>query len=162
MKRFVDNIELWLSGAGLGVVWVASVILAPGSGNVWKVAALTAVTVSLLHGIVFWVVRRRQRTIRLSSICEIREMLTDGVLNELTVLQILVPQGARPELDLHVEEIHASVNNISSLVSGLSEESLRAWKDRYLDAEARLAEVCPAYPSEAAVRSRSSEAELMQ
>ena len=141
MKNFVENIELWLSGAGLLVVWIASVILAPGSDDVWKVAAVTALGVSVLHGALFWVVRRRQRRIRRASIYEIREMLTDGVLNELAVIQMFLPQDRGDEADMAVEGIKDSVTNISTLVDGLSEESLTEWKAEYREAVANATDI---------------------
>jgi hypothetical protein len=141
VKNFVENIELWLSGAGLLVVWIASVILAPGSDDVWKVAAVTALGVSVLHGALFWVVRRRQRRIRRASIYEIREMLTDGVLNELAVIQMFLPQDRGDEADMAVEGIKDSVTNISTLVDGLSEESLTEWKAEYREAVANATDI---------------------
>lgn len=141
MKNFIENIELWLSGAGLLVVWIASVILAPGSDDVWKVAAVTALGVSVLHGALFWVVRRRQRRIRRGSIYEIREMLTDGVLNELAVIQMFLPQDRGGEADMAVEGIKDSVKNISTLVDGLSEESLTEWKAEYREAVANATDI---------------------
>lgn len=140
VKNFVENIELWLSGAGLLVVWIASVILAPGSDDVWKIAAVTALGVSVLHGVLFWVVRRRQRRIRRASIYEIREMLTDGVLNELAVIQMFLPDG-RGEADVAVEGIKDSVTNISTLVDGLSEEALTEWKTEYREAVANATDI---------------------
>jgi len=40
VKHFLRNIELWLSGAGLLVVWGAYLLVSPESGDVWKVAAI--------------------------------------------------------------------------------------------------------------------------
>ena len=72
MRHFVDNIELYLSAAGLVVVWAVAAVLG----------------VSVLHGAIFWVVRRRQRRIRAQSVHEIREMLTDQVKNQLAVMRM--------------------------------------------------------------------------
>lgn len=142
MRRFLENIELWLSGAGLLVVWAAAVLVAPGNADVWQVAAVTALAVSVLHGFIFWAVRRRQRRLRNEAIHEIREMLADTVKNQLAVIGLWLQTGD-PDSDFEVqlEGINDSIDKISSMVDGLSEESLRSWKLRYEAEEERGAQV---------------------
>lgn len=134
MSKFIRHIELWLSGAGLLVVWIASIIVAPGSENVWKVAALTALGVSVLHGLIFWGVRRRQRKVRKQAIHEIREMLADVVKNQLAVIGMWLPSGNNQEMDMHIEGIKESIDHIEELVDTISEDSLRSWKTKYHEA----------------------------
>ena len=134
-KRFFDNIELILSIAGLLVVWVAAAFFSPAEGMVWQVAALTALGVSMLHGGIFWVVRRRQRQIRTHSILEIREMLADQVKNQLAVMRMWMPEGEQQaEFEMQFAGINESIDSISGLVDELSEESLKAWKGHYSNA----------------------------
>ena len=132
MKSFVDNIELWLSAAGLLVVWVVAALLGPTGVSVWQVAAVTALAVSVLHGTIFWVVRRRQRLIRAKSVHDIREMLTDQVKNQLAVIRMWVPEGE--EGAALFEGISESIAEIDEMVDGLSEEKLKAWKASYRNA----------------------------
>jgi len=66
-------------------------LVAPAPGTFWRVAAITAIGVGLLHGPIFWVIRRRQRVVRQQSIEEIREMLGDVVKNKLSVIDMYLP-----------------------------------------------------------------------
>lgn len=145
LRTFIDNIELWLSGAGLLVVWVASVIIAPGGADIWQVAAITALVVSVLHGLIFWGVRRRQRRVRREAIADIREMLSDRVKNQLAVVQMgLQSSEADSEVQMQLEMIGESVDNIAELVDGLSEDSLRSWKVHYDEAVRNTTDLAPA------------------
>ncbi len=135
MKRFIDNIELWLSAAGLLVVWGAAAVLGPTGVGVWQIAAVTALGVSVLHGLIFWVVRRRQRLIRSESVHTIREMLTDQVSNQLAIMRMWIPDDAdRAALEAHFDGIDTSISEIDQMVNGLSEEKLRAWETTYANA----------------------------
>lgn len=78
LASLIRNLELWLSTVGLLVVW-AGASLFGSADNVWHLAALLALGVSVVHGGIFWLVRRRQRTVRLQAIAEIREMMADRV-----------------------------------------------------------------------------------
>ena len=62
-ELFFEHIELWLSGLGVAVVLVTVGVvpaLAAIEMNAWKVAAVTALAVGVVHGVLFWVVRRRR------------------------------------------------------------------------------------------------------
>ncbi len=136
LSAFLRNIELWLSGAGLLVVYAASALLAPGGLDFWKVAALTALVVSVLHGSIFWIVRRRQRRLRRQAILEMREMLADVVKNQLAVIGMWLDMGKDdPEgFALQVEGIKDSIRQIEGLVDAVSEESIQSWKSKYAEA----------------------------
>lgn len=128
--RFIDNLELWLSAAGLIVVW-AAVVVAPVETNLWKLAALTALIVSVLHGVLFWVVRRRRQRARAQAIHETREMLADVVKNQLAVLHLWVQSSDAAEKHVYLQDIETSIETITRAVDGLSEQSLTSWKRRY-------------------------------
>lgn len=64
MKRvFLNHIELWLSGLGLLVIVAVPYLAAPPAAT-WQTAALTAIAVGVIHGVLFWVVRRRGEALR--------------------------------------------------------------------------------------------------
>lgn len=132
MRHFLDHIELWLSAAGLVVV--AAVTLALPDVEPWKVAAVTALGISVVHGVLFWVVRRRQRLVRAEAVHEIREMLTDEVKNQLAVIGASLPSGALSEYAEQLRDVSASVDAISEMMDGLTEEKLSAWKRTYSNA----------------------------
>lgn len=139
MKHFVNNIELYLSAAGLLVVWGAAAVLAPLGIGVWQIAAVTALGVSVLHGTIFWVVRRRQRVIRSKSIHDIREMLLDQVKNQLSVMRMWVPEGAERDVyEAQFDGIDEAIDEIDQMMDGLSEEKLQAWKSTYSNASEHI------------------------
>lgn len=144
-NAFIDHIELWLSGAGLVVIVGVPYVIAPAPGGFWRVAAITAIGVGLLHGVIFWVIRRRQRIIRQRSIDEIREMLSDVVKNKLAVIDMYLPKDDGQEVvEAQLEGIQETIDQISSHVDTLSEESIDDWKTRYDGAVRRTTDLEPA------------------
>ena len=131
MKPFLNNIELLLSGAGVLLTFGAPMAFA-GTGQFWQVAALTAVGVGLLHGLIFWTVRRRQRQVRERAILEIREMFSDVVKNQLAIINMVVKSSDSPDqMDQDAVFIEESMGTISTAIDSLSEESLTDWKAQY-------------------------------
>lgn len=131
-RAFLDNIELWLSGAGIAVILLAPQVAHASGDAAWRIGAIVATAVGVLHGLIFWVVRRRQRRIRAQVIAELRGMLRDRVNNNLTVLavglsDVKTVQGTGASL----QDLHDAVDRISELVGTLSDESIQSWKARY-------------------------------
>lgn len=133
MRVFLDNIELWLSGLGLAVIWTVPLILRPAFPDPWQPATVTAVIVGVLHGFIFWSIRKRQRDVRNQAIQEITRMLQDRINNDLAVILINVSSSSqKPEADLHrLRSTQERVQRIAHHVRSLSEESLQAWKEKY-------------------------------
>lgn len=143
-NSFIDNIELWLSGAGIVVILGVPNLYNPAPGSFWKVAAITAIGVGLLHGVIFWVIRRRQRIVRQKSIDEIREMLSDVVKNKLAVIDMYLPESDEQEVvEAQLEGIQETIEQISVHVDTLSEESIKDWKTKYDGAVRRTTELDP-------------------
>lgn len=131
--HLLDNVELWLSGAGLLVILLVPSLAAggaPHSTTYWAVMAVTALIVGVLHGMIFWLIRRRQRRLRAEAIAELRVMLRDRINNELTTLLSHLDDANAGDLHL-VERIRGSTQSIADLLSALSEESLTDWRTRY-------------------------------
>lgn len=144
-NAFIDNIELWLSGAGIVVILGVPNLVVSTPGSFWKVAAITAIGVGLLHGVIFWVIRRRQRVVRQKSISEIREMLSDVVKNKLAVIDMYLPENNEQEIvEEQLEGIQETIDQISIHVDTLSEESIKDWKTRYDGAVRRTTDLDPA------------------
>jgi hypothetical protein len=137
MRTFINHIELWLSAAGLVVVWIVTLAL-PGV-EPWKVAAITALGVSVVHGVLFWTVRRRQRLAQARVIHEIREMLTDQVKNQLAVIATALPASSLSEYAEQLHDVTESVDAIGEMMDGLTIETLREWKATYSNASAHYA-----------------------
>lgn len=131
MRVFLDNLELWLTGAGLAVIVAVPSAIGTMPASYWHVIAITAVLVGIVHGLLFWLVRRRQRLVRRATLFAARGMLRDVVNNRLQVL-LLGLETATPGLDaLALRDARAGVEHVSALLGTLSEESLRRWEERY-------------------------------
>ena len=131
MRLFLDNLELWLTGAGLAVIVVVPSVLGTTPASYWHVVAVTAVLVGVVHGLLFWLVRRRQRLVRRATLFAARGMLRDVVNNRLQVL-LLGLETATPEIDASaLRDAREGVEHVSQLLGTLSEESLRRWEERY-------------------------------
>ena len=128
-------------------------MIAPGSVAAWKETAFTALIVSVLHGMIFWIVRRRQRHIRAQSVQEIKEVLADPVKNQLAVIGMWLPRGSDWHLyDIHLEGINESIDAIETMVDELSEETIHAWNAKYREAVANATDLGPAPPQARAAR----------
>ena len=92
-----------------------------------------AVIVGVLHGFIFWSIRKRQRDVRNRAIQEITRMLQDRINNDLAVILINVSSSSqKPEADLRrLRSTQERVQRIAQHVRSLSEESLQAWKEKY-------------------------------
>ena len=128
MKAFLENIEIWLCMAGVAVIFLIPALLIGDPDLYWKATALTAVAVGMIHGMVFWLVRRRQRSVRRAFITHVRGMLMDRVNNQLMIILAGVGDEAGQK---EVEDLKASVEDISDLIRSLNEESLTLWEKRY-------------------------------
>ena len=115
MNGFLRYIELVLTAAGLVVVSAVFLIfrnIAP-----WKAAAICAVAVSVVHGLIFYAVRARQRSRRKQDVFSIRTMLEDLVDNKLEMK--FYPADGEPEdwrykAQRAVWEIQARLNFIDN------------------------------------------------
>jgi len=131
-RSFINHIELWLSGVALLLIFGIPAVVGPEGVQFWRLTAIIAIAVGTLHGVIFWVVRRRQRQIRRESIREIRAMLADVVKNRLTAIDMYLPEGEDPEMvRQEVEGIRTSVREIADHVDALSEETLQDWEEKY-------------------------------
>ncbi len=133
MSILLRYLELILTLAGLVVTFAVTALIAPLGISHWQIAATTAMIVGVVHGVLFWVVRRRQRNVRLEAVNEIQAMLKDVINNQLMVIQGM--DDIRTADPAQAQRAHAqisrSVTSISDALQHLSEESLRAWRNKY-------------------------------
>jgi MFS superfamily sulfate permease-like transporter len=116
MRIFLRYLELVLSAAG--VVLVIVVYALARHMDPWKAAALCAVVVGVLHGMIFFAVRSAQRSARNKEVFSIRGMLDDMVKNRLDVVLYPAKEGEqedwRAAAQRAVWEIQARLNFIEA------------------------------------------------
>jgi xanthosine utilization system XapX-like protein len=83
MKYLLRYLELVLTA--VGVIVVALIFSLYRTASPWKPAAVCAVVVGVLHGIIFYMVRAAQRRVRNKNVFSIRTMLEDMMQNQLSV-----------------------------------------------------------------------------
>jgi hypothetical protein len=133
MRLILRHLELILTVAGLLVILGVPRILHVEGYSVAGIAAITAVLVGVLHGLIFWIVRARQRRVREAAFEDIGMMLRDVVRNNLSIIRVgldsLVQE--RPDVQQNLVGCEEAVQAISESLNELSEESLRRWNERY-------------------------------
>ncbi|MEM1117283.1 MAG: hypothetical protein AAF845_15945 [Bacteroidota bacterium] len=127
LKRFELYVALMAGGfVGLVMALVWADASAPVS------IGTTAVSMGLILGSIQWADRERQRNLRAQAIAEIREMLTDQVLNQLAAVKMWMAEAPDPEaLSLILEETNESLDRVADMISGLSEAKLNTWRLTY-------------------------------
>jgi hypothetical protein len=91
MKYLLRYLELILTAVGVVVVFLVFALFP--SAYPWKPAAICAVAVAVVHGIIFYIVRSRQQEARCKEVFSIREMLDDMVSNKLDVVLYPTKEG---------------------------------------------------------------------
>ncbi len=130
MKRAIlDNIELILSAVGVFLTFLVPTLWS--GATFWKVAALTAAGTALLHGLIFWTIRRKQRQVRADHIGEIREMLQDVIRDQFAIINMVVRDPSMHHVKEKTAILDESMARIGHLVDTLNEESLTTWKGVY-------------------------------
>lgn len=135
MTFFLRNLELILTSAGVILTFLVPSIAYLYGSDWWQIAAFTALAVGVIHGLIFWIVRQRQRRIREAIIADLRLMLKDQLNNRLMALlsEISLQADLADEEELF-EPLVSHVDQINVLLDRLSEESLRSWQSRYAQA----------------------------
>lgn len=137
MGRLVlRHLELLLTGLGLLVILLIGGLAARLGADVWLVTAITATVVGTLHGLLFWLVRRRQRLVRQQAIRQIREMLKDLVNNRLQGIKMLVyltqsPHATPDKIAARLDQVQDLVKDIRAIIDHISDESLQQWRSYY-------------------------------
>ncbi len=132
MKFILRYLELVFTVVGLAVIFGVTALFSSRGTSTWQIAAITAGLVGVIHGVLFWLVRRRQRDVRRAAITEIQSMLRDEISKQLKVIEAMsVLRESRPdETKRACDYISRAVTSIDSALELLSEESLRSWRAR--------------------------------
>ena len=136
MAFVLANIEIILSAIGLLVIVLVPALVNPRAENFWEVIAITAIFVGLIHGFIFWLVRKRQRIVRAQLLNDLRTVLADVVNNQLIAVRLNAQRISSTsdrftDLERHLRMLDESAKTISDYVNLLSEESIRKWKAKY-------------------------------
>jgi hypothetical protein len=133
MNFLLRYLELVFTVVGVAVIFGVTALFGSPPVNAWRVAAVTAGLVGVIHGVLFWLVRQRQRQVRQTTIVELQGMLKDIINNQLTVIKTMNDlRDARPEEARRAFDYTArSVKAISEALQHLSDESIRSWQAKY-------------------------------
>lgn len=110
MQRFLENLELILTAVGVVVILCIFAIFRNMSP--WRAAALCALAIGVVHGIIFYAVRSQQRKARNSAIRAIRYKLNDVIAEkfQLAMLAAEFPnEGWSYSANQALQEIESSL-----------------------------------------------------
>ena len=130
--HFLRNVEIYLTLAGLAVIFAVPMLFAREQ---WMTAVgVTAVLVGVVHGLLFWLIRRRQRLVRAALVSDLQMMLKDRINNKLQV--VLVSAVSRDSVfnsedQARLQQVSDAVQDVTQLLDRLSLESLSAWQKHY-------------------------------
>ena len=134
MRFVLRYLELIFTAAGLAVIFGVTALVHPTGTSPWMMAAITATAVGIIHGVLFWFVRHRQREVRRDTLAEVERMLCDIVINQLAIIRLSVDlqdTTASQEPKLALQRVQHAIAVINSSLLDLSEESLSRWHARY-------------------------------
>lgn len=136
-RWFLNNIELILTAVGIGVILLSGFVASRSAFSLETATAVSATLVGVVHGILFWLLRRRQRQVRREAIGQIREMIEDLGKNRLQTIKmsLYMVQARQPEQEERTrksfDRVYQILAEMSTLIDHISEESLAGWRHRY-------------------------------
>ncbi|MGY2974954.1 hypothetical protein [Thermostichus sp. MS-CIW-37] len=136
-RWFLNNIELILTAVGIGVILLSGFVASRSAFSLETATAVSATLVGVVHGILFWLLRRRQRQVRREAIGQIREMIEDLGKNRLQTIKmsLYMVQARQPEQEERTRQsfdrVYQILAEMSTLIDHISEESLADWRHRY-------------------------------
>jgi peptidoglycan biosynthesis protein MviN/MurJ (putative lipid II flippase) len=126
-SHLLDNLELYLMAISVAVAVALPLAIEIGT-DVQELAA-TALAACVIQGLVLWILRRRNRRVRLQLIAELRAMLKDRINNHLTVVTMSVTQRRDSHISENERELLqmaiGAATAVSRVLEELSVESLR-------------------------------------
>jgi hypothetical protein len=144
------NLELYLMVLSVAIALTIPLAIEVGTNE--QELAITALAACVLQGLVFWLLRRRYRQVRMEVIAELRGMLKDRINNHLTIVLMSVTQrwetpASTKEREL-LQAAIAATGAVSRVLEELSVETLRRWKAHYQLTSRQLQEQQPRKPEQ--------------
>jgi hypothetical protein len=132
-RHIARNLELYLMVFSVTIALTVPLAIEVSTNE--RELTITALGACVFQGLVFWLLRRRYRQVRMEMIAELRGMLKDRINNHLTVVLMSVTQrwetpASAKEREL-LQAAIAATGAVSRVLEELSVESLRRWKAHY-------------------------------
>jgi len=125
-RWFLSYLEIWLSAAGVAVILFLPSVVGVSRENYWYGTALVAITVGVVHGLIFWSVHRRQRYVRDHTVAQVRAMLRDDIHKQVAALLTMDSQ-ATDRQRMQLDGVFDSMILLDHMLESLSTERLRVW-----------------------------------
>ena len=131
LRRF----ELYLA-AVTALSFTAVAAMAMGRAATYLTLGVAFALLLALQIAIQWADRERQRRLRARAIHDIREMLQDRLVNQITALRVWATMSAPSSALSEVfESVDESIEEVIALIDGLSEEQLDTWQLRYAQSD---------------------------
>lgn len=126
MQLVLRYLELWLSALGVAVILFLPSLVGVSRENYWHVTALVAISVGIVHGLIFWSVHRRQRMVRDRTVAQVRAMLRDDIHKQVAAL-LTMDARATDRQRVQLDGVFDSLILLDHMLESLSTERLRTW-----------------------------------
>ncbi|RBP43647.1 hypothetical protein DES53_10545 [Roseimicrobium gellanilyticum] len=122
---------MWGLGALLVLALVLPCVVLAGSHSVWTVVAYAALTVGVVHAVLFAWLWWRYRAARARSFADARLMLGAKVKTQLT---LIMAAAAQSDSNTRQRSVQNAAEEITHALQTLGEDSLREWHLRHDEA----------------------------
>jgi hypothetical protein len=126
VRWLLSYLELWLSAVGVAVILFLPPLVGVSRENYWYVTALVAISVGVVHGLIFWSVHRRQRMVRDRTVAQVRAMLRDDIHKQVAAL-LTMDSRATNRQRVQLDGVFDSLILLDHMLESLSTERLRDW-----------------------------------
>ena len=140
MRLLLRYLELVLTAVGLGICGLLIALLPP-TADKWQVVAIAAMVIGVTHGIIFFVVRARQRAVRHQAIHDVAYMLQERVASYVNIISRL----SMSDNSGHQQMARRAAGDLAELVDTLSEDALTSWQSRHGAAQSQTLSQQPLY-----------------
>jgi hypothetical protein len=123
--------ELWILSASLVLALIVPCVVLPDAQGVWQVVACAALTVGVVHAVIFTWLWSRYRAARARALADARLMLGTKVKTQLTLIMAAAAQSDSHTRQLSVQN---AAEEITEALQTLGEEALRDWHLRHDEA----------------------------
>lgn len=132
MSQPNDQPPFALAGIGILPVCLAAFVPHYHPESFWYVTGVALMLVVFLGRVSLRVMQESKARERRQALYEVREMLSDRVRNQLSIVSLSLPSSSDASLnEFELADARACIDAVNRMVDELDADALDAWKERY-------------------------------